>query len=165
MPNHASFFLEYEKMHFQLYKEDILELLHCQEVVKRLNQNYQDYLRESDRNREPGALVGTLHENYHKYSGSLLGYGIAMEDCFEEGAADGPSLRKRQWIRNMSALMKEMDTSMGLSFSLERKAWSAEGEQKLRHPVLKKTAEKIREWKRAGYQEMLLREMAQDMKR
>lgn len=148
-------------------------------------------LRESDRNREPGALVGALHENYHKYSGSLLGYGIAMEDCFEEGAADGQSLRKRQriysvwngkklyfaqfvqtlknsieetelliqekdreifvdilsrtlsqqltdrieesrqWIRNMSALMKEMDTSMGLSFSLEWKARSAEGEQEI----------------------------------
>lgn len=88
-------------------------------------------LREGDRNREPGALVGALHENYHKYSGSLLGYGIAMEDCFEEGAADGQSLRKRQWIRSMSALMKEMDTSMGLSFSLEWKARSAEGEQEI----------------------------------
>ncbi len=148
-------------------------------------------LRENDRNREPGALVGALHENYHKYSGSLLGYGIAMEDCFEEGAADGQSLRKRQriysvwngkklyfaqfvqtlkstieetelliqekdreifvdilsrtlsqqltdrieesrqWIRSMSALMKEMDTSMGLSFSLEWKPRSGEGEQEI----------------------------------
>lgn len=148
-------------------------------------------LREGDRNREPGALVGALHENYHKYSGSLLGYGIAMEDCFEEGAADGQSLRKRQriysmwngkklyfaqfvqtlknsieetqlliqekdreifvdilsrtlsqqltdrieesrqWIRNMSALMKEMDTSMGLSFSLEWRARSGEGDQEI----------------------------------
>ena len=34
----------------------------------------------------------------------------------------------------------------------------------LTHPVLRKTAEKIGEWKRAGYQEMLLREMAQDIK-
>ena len=34
----------------------------------------------------------------------------------------------------------------------------------LTHPVLKRTAEKIREWKRAGYQEMLIREMAQDMR-
>ena len=148
-------------------------------------------LRESDRNREPGALVGALHENYHKYSGSLLGYGIAMEDCFQEGAADGLSLRKRQriysmwngkklyfaqfvqtlknsieetelliqekdreifvdilsrtlsqqltdrieesrqWIRDMSALMKDMDTSMGLSFSLEWRARTAEGDQEI----------------------------------
>ena len=34
----------------------------------------------------------------------------------------------------------------------------------LTHPVLKRTAEKIREWKRAGYQEMLIREMSQDMR-
>lgn len=34
----------------------------------------------------------------------------------------------------------------------------------LTHPALKRTAEKIGEQKRAGYQEMLLREMAQDMK-
>ncbi len=148
-------------------------------------------VREVDRNREAGALVGALHENYHKYSGSLLGYGIAMEDCFEEGASDGLSLRKRQriysvwngkklyfaqfvqalknsieetelliqekdreifvdilsrtlsqqltdrieesrqWIRNMSALMKDMDTSMGLSFSLEWRARSAEGDQEI----------------------------------
>lgn len=32
------------------------------------------------------------------------------------------------------------------------------------HPVLKKTAEKIRQQKKAGYQEMLLEEMAEDMK-
>lgn len=147
-------------------------------------------LRESDKNREQGALIGALHDNFHKYSGSLLGYGVAMEDCFEE-AADGQSLRKRQriysvwngkklyfaqfaqalknsieetelliqekdreifvdilsrtlsqqltdrieesrqWIRNMSALMKQMDTSMGLSFSLEWKARSADGEQEI----------------------------------
>ena len=67
------FFIEYEKMHFQLYKEDVLELLreyqefsdyameqierqelkavsewwsNLQEDFKRLNRNYQDYLRE-----------------------------------------------------------------------------------------------------------------------
>ena len=34
----------------------------------------------------------------------------------------------------------------------------------LTHPILKRTAEKIREWKRAGYQEMLIREMSQDMR-
>ncbi len=148
-------------------------------------------LREGDRNREPAAMTGALYDNYHKYSGSLLGYGIGMEDCFDEGARDGQSLRKRQriysvwngkklyfaqfvqalkssieetelliqekdreifvdilsrtlsqqltdrieesrqWIRNMSALMKQMDTSMGLSFSLEWKARSAEGEQEI----------------------------------
>ncbi len=32
------------------------------------------------------------------------------------------------------------------------------------HPVLKRTAEKIRQQKKAGYQEMLLEEMAEDMK-
>ena len=67
------FFTEYERMHFQLYKEDVLELLreypefsdysmeqidrqdlkevnewwsNLQEDFKRLNRNYQDYLRE-----------------------------------------------------------------------------------------------------------------------
>lgn len=33
----------------------------------------------------------------------------------------------------------------------------------LTHPELKKTAEKIREWKRAGYQEMLIKEMVEDI--
>lgn len=180
---------------FRSYFEEELDLkLVLERGTKSLKECAQEawaFLRESDRNREPGALVGALHENYHKYSGSLLGYGIAMEDCFEEGAKDGQSLRKRQriylvwkgkklyfaqfvqalkhsieetelliqekdreifvdilsrtlsqqltdrieesrqWIRNMSALMKEMDTSMGLSFSLEWKARSAEGEQEI----------------------------------
>lgn len=148
-------------------------------------------LRESDRNREAGALVDSLYQTCHKYSGSLAGFGTAMEDCFGEGAGDGQSLRKRQriypvwngkklyfaqfcqalknsieetellirekdreifvdilsrtlsqqltdrieesrqWIRTMSALMKQMDTSMGLSFSLEWKARTAQNEEEM----------------------------------
>lgn len=37
----------------------------------------------------------------------------------------------RNWVKDMSALMKELDTSMGLSFSLEWKPRSAESEQEL----------------------------------
>lgn len=44
----------------------------------------------------------------------------------------------RQWIRNMSALMKQMDTSMGLSFSLEWKARSAQGDQEIDTQELEK---------------------------
>lgn len=159
--------------------------------LKECAQEAWGYVRESDRNREPSALTEALHQVYHKYSGNLLGYGIAMEDCFAEGAADGQSLRKRQrifsvwngkklylaqfcqalksaieetellilekdrelfvdilsrtlsqqlterieesrqWIRSMSALMKQMDTSMGLSFSLEWKARTAQGDEEI----------------------------------
>ncbi len=148
-------------------------------------------VRERDRNQEANSLIDSLYQTYHKYSGSLLQYGIAMEDCFSEGAADGQALRKRQrivsvwkgkklyfsqfcqalknsieetelliqekdrelfvdilsrtlsqqltdriaesrqWIQSMSALMKQMDTSMGLSFSLEWKAKTAEGQQEI----------------------------------
>lgn len=150
-----------------------------------------NYLRESDRGREPGAMTDSLYQVYHKYSGTLVSYGVAMEECFPEGASDGNSLRtrqrifsvwngrklyfaqfcqtlkssveetelliqekdrelfvdilsrtlsqqlterieeSRQWIRDMSALMKQMDTSMGLSFSLEWKPKSAESEQEI----------------------------------
>ncbi len=167
-------------------------------TLKECAQEAWGQVRESDRNREASALVDSLHQTYHKYSGSLLGYGIAMEECFEEGAADGQSLRKRlriysmwngrklyfaqfaqalknsieetelliqekdreifvdilsrtlsqqltdrieesrQWIRNMSALMKQMDTSMGLSFSLEWKARSAQGDQEIDTQELEK---------------------------
>ena len=148
-------------------------------------------LREGDRNREAGALVDSLYQVYHKYSGNLLGYGTSMEDCFADGASDGLALRKRQqlfsiwngqkvyfpqfcqllknsievtellilekdreifvdilsrtlsqqlterieesrqWIHTMSVLMKQMDTSMGLSFSLEWKARTAQNEQEI----------------------------------
>lgn len=37
----------------------------------------------------------------------------------------------RNWVKDMSVLMKELDTSMGLSFSLEWKPRSAESEQEL----------------------------------
>lgn len=37
----------------------------------------------------------------------------------------------RQWIHTMSVLMKQMDTSMGLSFSLEWKARTAQNEQEI----------------------------------
>lgn len=149
------------------------------------------YLRESDRSREANALMDSLYQTYHKYSGNLLSYGIAMEECFAEGAEDGKALRarkriisvwngkklyfaqfcqalkasieetelliqekdrelfvdilsrtlsqqltdriaeSRQWIQNMSSLMKKMDTSMGLSFSLEWKAKTAQSEQEI----------------------------------
>lgn len=155
-------------------------------------------LRESDRNREATAMSESLYQVYHKYSGSLVSYGTAMEDCFPEGAADGKSLRKRQrilsvwngrklyfaqfcqalkasieetelliqekdrelfvdilsrtlsqqltgrieesrqWIKNMSALMHQMDTSMGLSFSLEWKAKTAESDQEMDTQELEK---------------------------
>ena len=167
-------------------------------TLKECAQEAWGQVRESDRNREASALVDSLHQTYHKYSGSLLGYGVAMEECFAEGAADGQSLRKRlriysmwngrklyfaqfaqalknsieetelliqekdreifvdilsrtlsqqltdrieesrQWIRNMSALMKQMDTSMGLSFSLEWKARSAQGDQEIDTQELEK---------------------------
>lgn len=148
-------------------------------------------LRESDRNREANALMDSLYQTYHKYSGNLVSFGIAMEECFAEGAADGSALRKRQrifsvwngkklyfaqfcqalkssieetelliqekdrelfvdilsrtlsqqltdriaesrqWIQDMSSLMKQMDTSMGLSFSLEWKAKTAQSDQEI----------------------------------
>ncbi|MDO5416987.1 MAG: TIGR02680 family protein [Lachnospiraceae bacterium] len=155
-------------------------------------------LRESDRNREPGALADSLYQVYHKYTGSLRNYGIMMEECFAEGAKDGRSLRKRQrivsvwngkrlyfaqfcqtlrnsieetelliqekdrelfvnilsrtisqqlteriaesrqWIADMSELMKQMDTSMGLSFSLDWKPKTAENSQEMDTQELEK---------------------------
>ena len=70
-------------------------------TLKECAQEAWGQVRESDRNREASALVDSLHQTYHKYSGSLLGYGIAMEECFEEGAADGQSLRKRLRIYSL----------------------------------------------------------------
>ena len=39
----------------------------------------------------------------------------------------------RKWVEDMSALMKEMDTSMGLSFSLDWKPWKAENDSGTRY--------------------------------
>lgn len=51
----------------------------------------------------------------------------------------------RGWIRDMSALMKGMDTSMALTFSLEWKPRTAEGEQELDTQELEKILARERE--------------------
>lgn len=44
----------------------------------------------------------------------------------------------RRWIKDMSSLMQEMDTSMGLTFALDWKPKSADGERELDTPELEK---------------------------
>lgn len=51
----------------------------------------------------------------------------------------------RAWIRDMSSLMKSMDTSMALTFSLEWKPRAAEGEQELDTQELEKILARERE--------------------
>ncbi len=51
----------------------------------------------------------------------------------------------RSWIKDMSALMKQMDTSMALTFSLEWKPKAAEGDQELDTRELEKILARERE--------------------
>lgn len=147
-------------------------------------------IRETDRTRNAAELTTSLYRCFQQHNSSLVRYGTALEDCFEE-AEDAGILRKRQritstwngkklyfvafcqmlknsieetelliqqkdrelfedilsrtlsqqltdriaesreWIRQMSNLMKGMDTSMGLSFSLEWKPKSADSDQEI----------------------------------
>ena len=155
-------------------------------------------LREGDKNREATELLQALHQVYQRHNGSLVNYGTALEECFDELPesateieAAAATIRKRvcvvsswngkkvyleefykiikqaidetqllirqkdrelfedilsqtisrqltdriaesrKWVSDMSNLMKEMDTSMGLSFSLDWKPCKAENDMEL----------------------------------
>lgn len=162
-------------------------------------------LRETDKNKSVADTVASLNKAYQQHSGSLVGYGTYIEDCFEDDSSDALILRKRQrivstwrgqviyleefynavkheiesyellilekdrelfediladtlsrklsariaesrrWVNDMSALMKDMKTSMALTFSLDWKARRAEGEEELDTLQLEKLLNRDRE--------------------
>lgn len=156
-----------------------------------------ELIKESDEFKTLGEAITSLLASYQKHNSSLTGYGISLEECFENSILSD-AIRKRQniifsiggkkksleemyiylknsieermlliqdkdrklfenilsdtlgrklsnriieskvWISSMSNLMKEMDTSMGLNFSLDWKPCPPQGENELNIKELEK---------------------------
>lgn len=162
-------------------------------------------LKETDKNKSVADVVASLNKIYQQHSGSLVGYGTYIEDCFEDDPSDALILRRRQrivstwrgqklyieefynairleiegcelliqekdrelfediladtlsrklsgriaesrrWVNDMSRLMKDMKTSMALTFSLDWRAKPANGEGELDTLQLEKLLNRDRE--------------------
>ncbi|MCM1568818.1 MAG: TIGR02680 family protein [Roseburia sp.] len=52
-------------------------------------------MREGDEGRDVGTMTTGLYQVYAAHNGSLVSYGTAIEECFEEAEAESGALRKR----------------------------------------------------------------------
>ena len=185
--------IERETRHRTYFEEELSLKLVLETGAKSVAQCAEEAVkqtREGDLPKGYSEIFQALHKVYREHNSSLVSYGTALEDCFED-AEDGMGLRKRsvisstwqgkrlyleefyntlkeaidetellirqqdrelfegilsqtisqqltdriadsrRWVKDMSDLMRGMDTSMGLTFSLDWKPKSAESEQEL----------------------------------
>lgn len=135
-------------------------------------------MRESDKNREPTDLLQALHQVYQRHNGSLVNNGTSLEECFDTPVEqkypsngdidlDGLCIADRLWnIFGHSIQIWRMSPA-DYEKSLSKVKIGDIGRAKLEnisHPILKNTAECMKEKQMAGYQENMLNELLKDMK-